>query len=89
MIITAFRDRLRELGYLQAQNLVIEARARDRYDRLAALVNEVIERICSRRGPAWAAADSTKGLGTLRGLLGHSPGAGMQSVTNLAKESYL
>jgi putative ABC transport system substrate-binding protein len=43
--VTAFRDRLRELGYVQGQNLVIEARwAGDRYDLLPALVNEVIER---------------------------------------------
>ena len=43
--VTAFRDRLRELGYVQGQNLVIEARwAGDRYDRLPELVNEVIGR---------------------------------------------
>lgn len=43
--VSAFRDRLRELGYVQGQNLVIEARwAGDRYDRLPALINEVIER---------------------------------------------
>jgi putative ABC transport system substrate-binding protein len=43
--VTAFRDRLRELGYVQGQNLVIEARwAGDRYDRLPALINEVLER---------------------------------------------
>lgn len=43
--VGAFRDRLRELGYVQGENLVIEARwAGDRYDRLPALVEEVIER---------------------------------------------
>jgi putative ABC transport system substrate-binding protein len=43
--VTAFRDRLRELGYIQGQNVVIEARwAGDRYDFLPALVHEVIER---------------------------------------------
>jgi len=43
--VTAFRDRLRELGYVQGKNLVIEARwSGDRYDRLPALVEEVIAR---------------------------------------------
>jgi putative ABC transport system substrate-binding protein len=43
--VTAFRDRLRELGYIQGENLVIEARwSGDRYDRLPALVEEVIAR---------------------------------------------
>ncbi len=43
--VTAFRDRLAELGYVPGENLVIEARwAGDRYDLLPALVNEVIER---------------------------------------------
>ena len=43
--VGAFRDRLRELGYVQGQNLVIESRwAGDRYDRLPELVNEVIAR---------------------------------------------
>ena len=43
--VTAFRDRLRELGYIQGENLVIEARwSGDRYDRLPALVDEVIAR---------------------------------------------
>jgi len=43
--VSAFRDRLRELGYVPGQNLVIEARwAGDQYDRLPTLVKEVIER---------------------------------------------
>jgi putative ABC transport system substrate-binding protein len=43
--VTAFRDRLRELGYIQGENLVIEARwAGNRYDLLPALVEEVIAR---------------------------------------------
>src|SRR5512145_2876582 len=43
--VSAFRDRLRELGYIQGENLVIEARwAGNRYDELPALVDEVIAR---------------------------------------------
>jgi putative ABC transport system substrate-binding protein len=43
--VTAFRDRLRELGYVQGENLVIEARwSGNSYDRLPALVDELIAR---------------------------------------------
>jgi putative ABC transport system substrate-binding protein len=42
--IKAFWIRLRELGYVEGQNLTIEARwADDRYDRLPALVANVLE----------------------------------------------
>ena len=40
-----FRERLRELGWVEGQNLVIEERwAENRYDRLPALMAEVIGR---------------------------------------------
>ncbi len=43
--INAFWDRLHELGYVEGQNLVVEARwAEGRYDRLPALMAEVIGR---------------------------------------------
>jgi len=43
--VAAFWERLRELGYVEGQNLVIEARwAEGRYDRLSALMTEVIGR---------------------------------------------
>jgi putative ABC transport system substrate-binding protein len=43
--LTPFRDRLRELGWIEGQNLVIEARwAEGQADRLPALAAEVIER---------------------------------------------
>lgn len=43
--ITAFWDRLRELGYVEGQNLVIESRwAEGQLDRLPALMTEVVER---------------------------------------------
>src|SRR5512145_2427970 len=43
--VAAFRDRLRELGYIQGENLIIEARwSGNRYDRLPALVDELIAR---------------------------------------------
>ncbi len=43
--VTAFWDRLRELGYVEGQNLVIETRwAEGRIDRLPALMAEVTER---------------------------------------------
>ena len=43
--LTAFWERLRELGYVDGQNLVVEARsAEGRSERLPVLMNEVIER---------------------------------------------
>ena len=43
--LVAFWERLRELGYVEGQNLVIESRwAEGRYDRLPALMAEVIGR---------------------------------------------
>jgi len=43
--ISAFWERMHELGYVEGQNLVIEARwAEARYDRLPALMAEVLER---------------------------------------------
>ena len=43
--VTSFWERLRELGYVEGQNLVIEARwAEGRYDRLPELMAEVIGR---------------------------------------------
>jgi putative ABC transport system substrate-binding protein len=41
--VTAFWERLRELGWVEGQNLVIEARWADgRAERLPALMSEVI-----------------------------------------------
>lgn len=43
--VSAFRERLRELGYIEGQNLVLDARwADDHTDRLPALVADVIGR---------------------------------------------
>jgi putative ABC transport system substrate-binding protein len=43
--VTAFWERLRELGYVEGENLVVEARwAEGRYDRLPALMAEVVGR---------------------------------------------
>ena len=43
--VDGFWQRLRELGWVEGQNLIIEARwAEGRSDRLAALMSEVIER---------------------------------------------
>jgi len=66
--VTAFRDRLRELGYIQGENLVIEARwSGDRYDRLPALVDEVIARkvdilLVAATPAALAAINATKSI---------------------------
>ena len=44
-IVNAFWDRLRELGYVEGQNLIVERRwAEGRMERLPALMAEVIER---------------------------------------------
>ncbi len=43
--LTAFRERLRELGWVEGQNLVIESRWADgQYDRLPSLMAEVVAR---------------------------------------------
>ena len=66
--VTAYRDRLRELGYIQGENLVIEARwSGDRYDRLPALVDEVIARkvdilLVAATPAALAAVNATKSI---------------------------
>jgi putative ABC transport system substrate-binding protein len=66
--VTAFRDRLRELGYIQGENLVIEARwSGNRYDRLPALVDEVIARkvdilVVAATPAALAAMNATKSI---------------------------
>lgn len=59
--VTQFWERLRELGYVEGQNLVIEARwAEGRYDRLPELMAEVIGRkvdvLVTYSTPAAAAA---------------------------------
>jgi len=59
--MTAFMDRLRELGYVDGQNLILEARwAEDRYDQLPALMAEIVGRkvdvIVTRGTPAAIAA---------------------------------
>ena len=63
---TALWERLRELGWVEGQNLVIEARWADgRYDRLPALMSEVIERkvdvLVTYTTPAAVAAKSATG----------------------------
>jgi len=66
--VSAFRDRLRELGYIQGENLVIEARwAGNRYDELPALVDDVIARkvdilLVAATPAALAAMKATKSI---------------------------
>jgi putative ABC transport system substrate-binding protein len=66
--VTAFRDRLRELGYVQGENLVIEARwSGNRYDQLPALVDELIARkvdilLVAATPAALAAMNATKSI---------------------------
>ena len=66
--VTAFRDRLRELGYVQGENLVVEARwSGDRYDQLPMLVEEVIARkvdilLVAGTPAALAAVNATKSI---------------------------
>jgi putative ABC transport system substrate-binding protein len=43
--VNAFWERMREMGYVEGQNLVVEARwAEDRYDRLPAITTDVLAR---------------------------------------------
>ena len=84
----AFRERLRELGYIEGQNLVVESRwAEGRHDRLPALIDEVIGRnidvLVTFGTPATIAArNATAKVPIVAAVMGDPVGAGL--ATSLA-----
>jgi putative ABC transport system substrate-binding protein len=87
--VRAFWERLRELGYIEGQNLAIEARwAEGRIDRLPALMNEVIatriDVLVTYSTPgAVAAKDATSTTPIVVAVMGDPVGTGL--VASLAR----
>ena len=85
----AFWGRLRELGWVEGQNLVIEARwAEGQYDRLPALMGEVIERkvdvlVTYGTPAAIAAKKATSTIPIVVAVMGNPIGTGL--VQGLAR----
>ena len=87
--LAAFWERLRELGYVEGQNLIIESRwAEGRYDRLPALMDEVIGRkidvlVTFGTPAAIAAKNATTKIPIVAAVMGDPVGAGL--VASLAR----
>ena len=87
--VDALRQGLRELGYLEGENLSIEYRyAEGKSDRLPALVNELINlkvELIVTHGfpPARAAQQVTKTIPIVMAVIGDAVGAGL--VASLAR----
>ena len=86
---SAFWERLRELGYVEGQNLIVEARwAEGRAERLPALMNEVIERkvdvlVTWSTSGAIAAKNATSTVPIVAAVMGNPVGSGL--VASLAR----
>jgi putative ABC transport system substrate-binding protein len=87
--MTAFMERLRELGYVDGQNVTIEERwAEDRYERLPALMAELVTHkvdvIVTRGTPAaMAAKNATSTIPIVVAAMGDPVGTGV--VSSLAR----
>jgi hypothetical protein len=66
-LLRAFRQGLREIGYIEGQNLAIEYRWAEQNDRMPALATDLVG-----RKPAVIVADSTPSVLALGGDLDHS-----------------
>ena len=86
--VSAFWERLRELGWVEGQNLIIESRwAEGQYERLPALMNEVIGRkvdvlVTYSTPAAIAAKNATSTIPIVVAMMGDPVGAGL--ATSLA-----
>ena len=82
--LSAFWERLRELGYVEGQNLIVEARsAEGRSERLPALMNEVIERnvdvlVTWSTSDAIAAKHATSTVPIVAAVMGDPVGMGLR-----------
>jgi putative ABC transport system substrate-binding protein len=89
--ITAFKERLRELGYIEGQNLVIEARwAEGQFDQLPELMAEVIAQridvlVTYSTMPAIAAKNATSTIPIVVAVMAEPLRTGL--ATNLARPS--
>jgi putative ABC transport system substrate-binding protein len=87
--VDALRQGLRELGYLEGKNIIIEYRyAEGKSDRLPALANELIDlkvELIVTHGfpPARAAKEATKTVPIVMAVIGDAVGAGL--VASLAR----
>jgi putative ABC transport system substrate-binding protein len=81
--LSAFWERLRELGYVDGQNLIVEARsAEGRPERLRALMNEVVERdvdvlVTWSTSAAIAAKNATSTIPIVAAVMGDPVGSGL------------
>jgi len=87
--LAAFRQGLRERGWVEGQNIVIEVRyAEGQVDRLPALVAELIGLkvdiiVTTSSSTTWAAKEATKSIPIVMGVSADALGEGL--VTNLAR----
>jgi putative ABC transport system substrate-binding protein len=68
--IEAFRQGLRELGYVEGQNITIEYRVQEHSDRLSDIAAELVRLkvdviVANSTGPALAAAKATRTIPTV------------------------
>lgn len=90
-LLTAFRQELRERGWVEGQNFVIEARfANGKADRLRALVAELIALkvdiiVTTSSATTWVAKDATKTIPIVMAASADAVGEGL--VTSLAYPS--
>jgi putative ABC transport system substrate-binding protein len=81
--LSAFWERLRELGYVDGQNLIVEARsAEGRSERLPALMNEVVGRdvdvlVTWSTSAAIAAKNATSTIPIVAAVMGDPVGSGL------------
>ena len=87
-VLAAFREGLRERGWLEGQNIVIEVRfAEGKIDQLPALVSELIRLkvdviVTTSSATTWAAKDATKSIPIVMAASADALGEGL--VTSLA-----
>ncbi|HWZ74570.1 MAG TPA: ABC transporter substrate-binding protein [Casimicrobiaceae bacterium] len=86
--MSAFREGLRELGWVEGQNIVIEARYADgNIDRVPALVTELIRLkvdiiVTTSSGTTWAAKSATQSIPIVMAASANALGEGL--ITSLA-----